>query len=115
MNNTQQINEIILETTKSVIVQTPKYSKFGSYDGTNDIYTMDIAEAIDRAGYRKVVMCKDCDNLGTSTNGKGYLIDCENCGDNYEPCGFCRYWGDCVSKDGFCYHGERRKSNADGT
>lgn len=49
----KEINNEILRITQSVVVHTPKYSKFGGYDGENDIYTMDIAKHLYEQSYRK--------------------------------------------------------------
>lgn len=49
----KEINNEIIRITKSVIVQVPNYSKFGGYEGHQDIYTMDIAKALYFAKYRK--------------------------------------------------------------
>lgn len=48
-----EINNEILRVTQSVVVHTPNYSKFGGYEGERDIYTMDIATALYKKGYRK--------------------------------------------------------------
>ena len=57
----------------------------------------------------EVVRCKDCKYFD-----RKHLM-CERCGDIDEPCGGCNYNGSCTYDDGYCHHGERRKSNADGT
>ena len=49
-----------------------------------------------------VVRCKDCKYLNLSEES------CEYCGDYYEECGACTWFGACVNLDGFCYHSERR-------
>lgn len=50
----KELHDAILRVTKSVVVHTPNYSKFGGYDGENDIYTMDIAKVLyHQEGYRK--------------------------------------------------------------
>ena len=50
----KELHDAILRVTQSVVVHTPKYSKFGGYDGENDIYTMDIARVLyHQEGYRK--------------------------------------------------------------
>ena len=49
----KELNNAIQRITHSVVVHTPKYSKYGGYDGENDIYTMDIAKALHAEGYRK--------------------------------------------------------------
>ena len=54
----------------------------------------------------EVVRCKDCKLFSQGS-------ECSDCGDIDEPCGYCRYFGACVQKDGFCYHGERRKDDAE--
>ena len=42
----KELHDAILRITQSVVVHTPRYSKFGGYDGENDIYTMDIARVL---------------------------------------------------------------------
>ena len=50
----KELHDAILRITQSVVVHTPRYSKFGGYDGENDIYTMDIARVLyHEENYRK--------------------------------------------------------------
>ena len=49
----KELNNDILRVTQSVVVHTPRYAKFGGYDGENDIYTMDIAKELYNKGWRK--------------------------------------------------------------
>lgn len=53
----KELHDAILRITQSVVVRTPRYSKFGGYDGENDIYTMDIARVLyHQEGYRKQIV-----------------------------------------------------------
>lgn len=64
MNGIKEINNEILRVTNSVVVHRREFSKFGGYEGYSDIYTMDIAEALYNAGYRKMP-----ENMGDFSDG----------------------------------------------
>lgn len=71
----KEINNEILRITQSVVVHTPKYSKFGGYDGENDIYTMDIAKHLYKENYRKQIKAEW--KYGKENGQYGYY--CTNC------------------------------------
>ena len=80
---------------------------YGTYLGLT--YARSVVETAETADVVQVVRCKDCQYFERKD------LMCERCGDIEEPCGGCHYTGGCTYDDGYCHHGERRKSNADGT
>ena len=84
----REINNDLISITKSVVVHTTKYSKFGGYEGTVDIYTMDIAKDLYNAGYRKQKEGKWIkDNNKRTCSLCGYLYYSNN--DNFNYCPNC--------------------------
>ena len=73
----KELHDAILRITQSVVVHTPRYSKFGGYEGENDIYTMDIARVLyHEEKYRK--QSKGKWEIVIGSNGKEKMV-CTNC------------------------------------
>ena len=78
----KELHDAILRITQSVVVHTPRYSKFGGYDGENDIYTMDIARVL----YHEEKYRKQREGIANNatTTGEWISVD-ERLPENYGP------------------------------
>ena len=99
----KELHDAILRVTQSVILHTPRYSKFGGYEGENDIYTMDIAKVLYheekyrkrcigrwfKDDFTKILKCNMCGNDAPihTTSGEQYEAKyCQSCGAKMKGC-----------------------------